>query len=429
MGQGKTFVELNGKRYDTRTGRVLDIVAPKSAAVAKKPLHIRKAKPSTGKHVDGFVRAHASKVAVAAPKPAPKPAAPAPVAVKTEEPKPKKQVDRNVKHLRRRSPQKAKTLMRTAVKKPNKTPVQAIASPVQSSPYLSFLSEPANIITARVASERATRAIKTQKSALISRFGELEQAIIKKSEQINVRVAPSSQSFKPIPQNVPVTQPAKKPAVAQSAAPARPQKPSTHNAAKPQHAKPAPSKKADELFAKALESATSHQHKPAPKPKARQRLAHSLGMSTRSVSLSAAALSVLLLAGFFAYQNVPNFAMRLAASKAGFAASMPGYHPAGFTMDGPIAYGPGHITLNFKSTTDERYYKITQRPSNWNSETLLDQYVAAERRSYQTYQNQGKTVYIYDGANATWVDGGVWFHIEASDSLNSDQLLKVASSL
>lgn len=121
--------------------------------------------------------------------------------------------------------------------------------------------------------------------------------------------------------------------------------------------------------------------------------------------------------------------MRIAASRAGFNAAIPSYQPSGFGMKGPIEYGPGQVTLNFKSNSDERNFHVTQRVSSWNSEALLTNFVTTNNKSYQTYQDKGRTIYIYDGSNATWVSNGVWYQIEGKSNLNSDQLIKLANSI
>lgn len=155
-------------------------------------------------------------------------------------------------------------------------------------------------------------------------------------------------------------------------------------------------------------------------------------MSRRSAWLTVGAICsiVVLLGAFFAYQNVPNVAMRLAARQAGVAASVPTYKPAGFSFDGPISYANGLVTLHYVANGDsDRSFVITQRKSSWDSQSLLSNYVLAENKQYQTYQDQGKTIYIYDDSNATWVDGGVWYNVAGKANLNSDQLLHIASSM
>lgn len=139
--------------------------------------------------------------------------------------------------------------------------------------------------------------------------------------------------------------------------------------------------------------------------------------------------SIVLLAGYITYINIPNLSMRVAASRAGFNAKMPGYTPNGFAFTGPVSYAPGHITIAFNTSTDGRKYTVTQKSSNWDSRSLLDNYVDKEHELHQEYKERGLTIYVYDGSNATWVNGGVWYTIEGESDLNSEQIVKIASSL
>lgn len=141
------------------------------------------------------------------------------------------------------------------------------------------------------------------------------------------------------------------------------------------------------------------------------------------------ALLVFSAVGYIAYRNIPNMALRVAAQRAGFNASLPGYSPSGFSFAGPVAYSEGIVELEYKSNSDDRTYQLIQRESPWDSESLLDNFVANTGNDYLTFQERGLTVYIYDTSNATWVDGGVWYIVEGQSLLSSEQLLKIAGSL
>lgn len=185
---------------------------------------------------------------------------------------------------------------------------------------------------------------------------------------------------------------------------------------------------AERRFTQAMNASHAHEaHKTHKKPK--KRLHHRLGVSTKALNIGAAVLAGVLLLGFIAYQNVPNLSLKLAASRAGFDAHMPGYQPSGFSLKGPIEYGSGYITLNFQSNSDARNFHITQKVSNWTSQSLKDNFLAANDLQYQTFQDKGKTIYIYNTDNATWVSGGVWYQVEGDSSLNSDQLMRIANSI
>ena len=149
----------------------------------------------------------------------------------------------------------------------------------------------------------------------------------------------------------------------------------------------------------------------------------------RLVPAAITTVFVLAVGGYVAYQNVPNMALRVAASRAGFNASLPGYSPSGFGFAGPVAYSEGFVELEYTSNSDDRSFRLVQRESSWDSQSLLDNFVTAESDDYLTFQERGLTVYIYDTSNATWVDGGIWYTVEGNSLLSSEQLLKIAGSL
>jgi len=145
---------------------------------------------------------------------------------------------------------------------------------------------------------------------------------------------------------------------------------------------------------------------------------------------AAASFSALvLLGGFMIYNSLPSLTMRVAASRAGFDASVPNYQPSGYTFGGPVSYGPGRVVIKFNSNTDEREFTITEKRSGWDSRSLLDNYVETEAEDYLTFEEHGLTVYLYNDSQATWVDDGIWYTVEGSADLSSEQLLKIAASL
>jgi len=182
------------------------------------------------------------------------------------------------------------------------------------------------------------------------------------------------------------------------------------------------------MIENALARATAHEQTVHHKKK-RSRVARKLGVSSRAVAISSTVLAGVLLGGFFAVQNIPNLSMRVASARAGFNASLPGYNPSGFSFAGPINYNPGQVTVSYNSNTDDRNYKIIQRASNWNSDALLSNFVVASSQPYQTYQDRGRTLFIYDDSNATWVDNGIWYQIEGKSQMTTDQLVRIASSM
>lgn len=365
----KSVIELNGQMYDTSTGKLLENIAAKAKSHKTKTSKAS----SQVKHLDGFSRR------VGAVKRPVMPVAPTKI---------------------HQQPQKSQTLMRTAVKKPvppakihAKAPAtSAVAHKKQSTISQSFV--------APVRPGRVIRATNTPKSTLISKFGASAASI--KTEVLPVKTEPATHvvAAKKLSEPVPavINHPQQTVALA-------------------------------DPFQSALEQALSHEQPRAKKTKMHHRVARKLHVSPKVVSLASFTLVALAISGMLAYQNLPELAMKVAATRAGLSASLPSYQPSGYSMAGPITYQPGQVTVNYKSASDDRAFNVVQKNSSWNSETLLENFVATTNTPYQTFQSNGRTIYIYGGNKATWVDGGIWYSIDGKSNLSSDQLLRIAASL
>lgn len=361
----RNIIELNGKHYDALTGKIVEQNAVHTP-VKKAP----QAPQSSAKHLDGFTkRPSASRTVVTA---SPK---------KTE---------------------KSKTLMRRTVKKPAQSPkAHAHAS---SKPHAHVIKTQSPKVEA-VKPGRAIRATSIQQSNLISKFS--KQMPTLRPEAVQVKEAPTHA-----------------PTITRTS-----QQAHTKDT-NPTITKHAPQAVATEdPFKSALAQSLSHEQPKAKKARVSHRIARKLHVNTKVVNFAAVAMVAIAVGSFFAYQNLPELSMKLAATRAGFNASLPGYQPSGFQMAGPIEYQPGEVTLKYKSNSDERSFNVIQKNSSWNSETLLENFVTEAQQSYQTFQANGRTIYIYDNNKATWVDGGVWYNIDGQSGLNSDQLLRIANSL
>lgn len=354
--QHHTVIELNGRRYDARTGKML----PAHEKVTHNNKTFIKPVAASGTAIDGFSKKRVSSSSTHTSTTA---------------------------HSVHKKTEKSRTLMRHAVKKPT-APKKA-----QAATTIKHRKPPVHL---DIDPKRASRAEKVKKSGLITRFGDAKTF-----------------STKPITTVLPV-QPA-------------PETPPTPLFG--QHRSLSLDASGHNQLQRAIEGATSHKEPKHAKTTRRHKLSRKLHLSPKALNIGAASLAALLLIGFVSYQNVPNLSMRVATARAGVDGRLPGYNPSGFALSGPIKYQPGQITISYKSNSDDRQFQVSQRTSNWNSDTLLENYVAAEPRSYQTLQNSGKTIYIYDQDNATWVDGGVWYQIEGNASLTSDQLVRMAASM
>jgi hypothetical protein len=292
------------------------------------------------------------------------------------------------------TPQRSKTLMRHVVKKPTEPLLKNTSHPTQKQVAKKVFTPKATVVprTSTVPQHRQHLANTVQKSAQVKKFGTTV------SEYTPVRPVVTPMQVHTAP---PITATTYK-----------------------QHSK------TSDLLERALQAAEGHKEQfNEPRTRLHHKIAKKIGVNARTIVVSMTVLAGLVFGGLYAYQNVPKLAMRVAASRAGFNATLPDYNPSGFSFSGPVQYASGQVTVGYKSNTDERQYKLTQKTTDWTSESLLNNYIVSAEKSYQTYQDNGRTIYIYDENNATWVSGGIWYQIEGDSQLTTDQLVRIASSL
>lgn len=175
-----------------------------------------------------------------------------------------------------------------------------------------------------------------------------------------------------------------------------------------------------ELLDRALRQATSHQEPPPTGPTRHNK-------AKRGAGIGAAIMLSVLVLGVVVNQNLPNVRLQMASAKAGFNAGLPDYRPAGYSLSS-LDYSGGVVATQFKSNSDDRRYTITQKTSSWDSDTLRDSFVAPAGPHYQTVETAGRTIYLYNEHDATWVNGGIWYVIQSDGSLNDRQLVELATS-
>lgn len=186
---------------------------------------------------------------------------------------------------------------------------------------------------------------------------------------------------------------------------------------------------AGDIFKEGLRKAQSHTEEVPSKPPFSDRLSEKLRISKRTMFVSLAAAVIVSAVGLTGYHYMPKVALEFAAHRTGVRASLPAYSPSGFNLQQPISYGDDEINLEYKSLSDDRYFKVTQKASSWDSRALLENFVATNQKQYQTMQVKGRTIYTYNNGDATWVDGGTMYKIEGNSNLSSDQLLKIIDGL
>jgi len=297
-----------------------------------------------------------------------------PVQKAVSKPKPAK-TQSNAKAGNLNTPQKSLTLMRPSVKKPALHPKPSEEKQKNHQVSLGAASK-----------NRLHRASSVAKSSKISKFhhSDTSRQIVPKLEKLEVKKQP------------------------------------------PPKAKPTPAAQHNDWpvvdrFEQAVKEASSHLEEFVDDAK------HS--KKGRKLAYATASLVILAIVGFGAYTAIPMAKVKLAGNKAGFSPSLPSYSPAGFGMSGQVGANSGEVTLSYQSRTDDKGFKITQTPSEWNSQSLLNNFLSVSDKQYRTFESNGKTIYIYEDNNATWVDGGIWFKLEGNAPLTSDQIVKIADGL
>lgn len=140
--------------------------------------------------------------------------------------------------------------------------------------------------------------------------------------------------------------------------------------------------------------------------------------------------AVLLIAiGYFVYLNIPILSVRVAGAQAGISATFPEYHPDGFSLNGPVSYSDGQVTIAFKSNSNNSKFIIKQIRSSWDSSAVKNQVDKdSDGAVVNTTTERGLTLYTYNG-NAAWVNGGILYSISGDAHLSVDQIRRIATSL
>lgn len=156
----------------------------------------------------------------------------------------------------------------------------------------------------------------------------------------------------------------------------------------------------------------------------------SLGKKSAKAATVTLTMAGLLLLGAYVWQvNYPNLALKVASSKAGINASMPGYLPNGWQVSNNISSGPGTISYQIGSADGKASATVNESKTDWDSQALAENYVSNKSDKYLSLQAAGLTIYVY-GNQASWVNNGTWYRIEGDNTnLSQDQLIRMATSL
>ncbi len=136
----------------------------------------------------------------------------------------------------------------------------------------------------------------------------------------------------------------------------------------------------------------------------------------------------LTIIGYFIYVNIPILSVKVASAQAGIDATFPEYRPDGYSLNGPVSYSDGQVTIAFKSNTNDSKFVINQSRSSWDSTAVKNQVSKDSNGEFLTTTERGLTIYTY-GGNASWVNGGILYTITGDTSLSGDQIRRIATSL
>lgn len=392
MSQKSNIIEINGKRYDALSGQLL---GDAGSAIVTAPAPRR----SVGSSMDGFIT---KKSALVSPTLIP----PQPVINKVvQQPSVSAAKLQQFADITRRSSgvsvthhkvTPSKTLMRHAVTKP--APSLKRHTKVQQRTDV-LVKQPSITVKPKMSSyqldpKRVKRAEQTQRHPEAHRYAQPRPVLAAATSPALALTANAGQTV-----TMANSQPVQSKQTAQS--------------------------RAADIFEQALARANNHKEKPGVRRHTKHRRAF---FGARALSLGSAAFAILLIVGFFAWQQKATLTMRYAAAKSGVSASLPGYKPAGFST-GKFSYSPGLVAVNFKNAASGDSFALIEKSSTWDSQALLDSFVASKSRTYQTIDAAGRTIYTYGDNNATWVDNGIWYQVNSQGSLSTNQLVQLALSM
>ena len=374
MSAQRDTIVINGKMYNATSGLPVH-----------EPTLIKPSSPHPkSQHVDGII--HSKKVAHPTPK-----------NETTHKPKPHVKRSTTVTSSSVHSKtEKSKTLMRQILKKPE---VEAGTKQVSLS---ASAKQPEHIVMrAQRNTEREARAASTPRHAKVHKFKSHEgDSVVTRVEEIAVKPAPGSTAVKTKASSEDIS-------VAPPLSVRRQATPVQRN-----------------TFESVLRNA------PAPAGASIGSRKHHARAKHRGRGLIAAIGVFVILSGFFTYYSLPSMRMQIASRNVGFTAAIPRYQPTGFGLNKSIQYQPGRVILRYTSATDAgNNFTITQEKTALDSASMVNSYLGTTKDKAVEQSSNGRTVYIYNGSNATWVDGGIWYNIQGNANLSSDQLLRIASSI
>lgn len=397
MTKRNTIIKINGKHYNAITGDLLH--TPVAAAVTPSKTVVK-----TVKSIDGVVGGTSVKHNPA-------------TAVKsvTKVPAKKPTVSRTAAaHAKAHHVRPSAALMRHAVAKPTSTSLKRhtkVQAPVHSAshfPLASAITVAPKLSLHSVNHQRAKRAAAVATSPSVAHFA--REVAVAVSRDVEQAVAAIDKAI------------------------VIPQTPTPSSVYRPDVMRPAQVRRqTSDIFEQALIRATSHEE-PAPTSVQTAKRRRSLrSLRRRMVSFSAGTVAVLAMIGVFGYHSSGTIKIKMAANRAGFSATIPAYQPKGFSV-AKIESSSGFINVRYARDAQvvgaSTSFALTEKPSNWNSETLLTNITASSSTStYTTVKKAGRTVYVYGRNQAAWVNNGILYQVLGNGALSTHEFGEIAASM
>jgi hypothetical protein len=361
------IIEINGRQYDTRSGAVLhksnDSLRSSDSKKSSKSISVsaEAALPPTISEENNVVVSHG----------------------------PKKNTHHKVaKPAAAHKRQKAKTLVRQAVKKPSfkSEDEEKRLGKVSSAIASSFQSEEGGKgFVVRDTADRVLRAGQVSKSAAVHKFNDLinPEANVKKIE------------------------------VKRVAAPPEPTKSFTSDVVPP----PKPVEKVNP-FDTAVERSKSHEQT-LPRPPL-------FSFSRLSGQFLVMAILFVVVSAFVLDMKSQALAINLSAYQAKVPAVVPTYIPQGYTLQNPIYHKSGQVIMLYSNGVNAM--ALTESNSPIDSTDLLALDVAPSGSPYTQVSANQQPVFVFSDGSAVWTVKGVLFQLTTNSPLPNSEVQSIATS-
>lgn len=152
-------------------------------------------------------------------------------------------------------------------------------------------------------------------------------------------------------------------------------------------------------------------------------------MKKRVIFAIICALISLVAIAYLVIINIPNISFQIVAASANIDAKFPSFIPKNFKAT-EIKTENNAIIINFKNSTEEAEFTLTEEETSWNSNSLLVNYITPNfAEDYSIIKEQGLTIYT-DDTQSAWINGNILFKITIiSGELNKSQIKSIATSL